>query len=87
MLYNPEILIEPEYIDRSIVLIAGPPLQAVQDDKVAFSHDALDFHVFAGPLARHPIEIVDEPSLACRYMWIVLDIVDAGISLRVVDSR
>jgi hypothetical protein len=60
------VVSQAEYIDSSVVMVAGPVLEAVQDDKLPIVEDALEFNPLPQPLALHPLEIVDEALLTVR---------------------
>jgi hypothetical protein len=60
-------------------MVAGPVLEAVQDDKLPIVEDALEFNPLPRPLALHPLEIVDEALLTVRDAGVVLNILVASI--------
>ena len=60
MLDDPAVVGQAENVDAGVILVAGPVLEAMQDDVVSLGEDAFELDALAGVLARHAPEVVDE---------------------------
>ena len=53
-------VVKSEDVDPGIVLVAGPVLEAVEDNEVVLGDSPLELDPLAGVLHGHPLEVVDE---------------------------
>lgn len=79
MLDNFPCPIQTENIHSGIIMIAWPMLMAVQYYEVTFGNSSIDLNALARPFLCHPLEVIDEATLAVRNVGIVLDVICPGI--------
>jgi hypothetical protein len=75
MLGDLAVLGQAEDVDARVIMVAGPVLPTVEDNEVSFGNASYNLNTFSRIFERHPLEIVDETSLACGHRWVVLDVV------------
>ena len=64
MLDDLAVVVETEDVHSGVVVVSGPGLAAVQDYMVGVSERTDDFHMLAGIVGSHALEVVDERLLA-----------------------
>jgi len=66
------ILIQSEYINAGVLMIAGPFLTAVKHDQISLCYRAYEVNLFPRPFFRHFLKVGNECRLTVADQWIVL---------------
>src|SRR3954471_200553 len=82
MLHNLSLGVDAKDVNAGPVpvFVGGPLLVAVQDHEVALSDDTFEVHAFAGILAGHALEVINEGLFAILDMRVMLDVGASGIA-------
>src|SRR5688500_2285296 len=81
MFYDLAIRRQPENVDCSVILVAWPVLEAMEDNQFSLSDGTFHLHTFTGIFPSHPLELGDEAVRPGRDEGIVLNVFRPDISL------